>query len=314
MRLLSILIAVLVLTQPAGADWQLRCDADKCRAIAYADVNIAPHRRRILVEFTDHGKVTVSALVTREQYRSEFSSNPATDESFGGREYIRGPNFFSNKLRARIRVDGHLIGTARPDPQGFIAFYPAGVLIDAAKHGHELQIQYAVGTDGYGPPLSFDLMGLEAALSKFHHPGFIAGQLPIRVCTDAERRRHEQEKETGLVTFQSCRLDSRPPFSEADEVGVVALLLDTANQQGVRSTDLSAVQNPLGSGSWVYVKGRKGFLWFVNDGDVVAVSVLAKSVTPDALDPYEVSAGIWGSTHIDADNAFRTGTSIIPPQ
>jgi hypothetical protein len=66
----------------------------------------------------------------------------------------------------------------------------------------------------------------------------------------------------------------------------------------------AAIPNPHGSGSFVYAKGRKGFIWFVSDGDVIAVSAWAKNVTPDALDLYEVAPGFWARTGLDADSAF----------
>ena len=322
MRLLATLIAVLALTGPACADWQLQCDPDKCRAFTYTDTEVALRHMRILVEFADRVQLaggvqfadrlrfSVSALMTREQYKREFGSSPPTDETFGTQQYVRMPNFFSGRLRARVRVDGHLIATARPDPTGLVVLYPTDAFLNAVKHGHALQVHYAVESDGYSPPLSFDVSGLEGALSKFRLP-FFAGQLPA--CPDALRRKYEQrEKETGLATFISCRPDPTPPFSEANEVGTVALLLDAANRRGIQSTDLSAVRNPYGLGAWAYVKGRKGFIWFINDGNVVAVTVLAKGVTPDALDPYD--AGAFGNhPGFDTDGAVRAGATAIPP-
>lgn len=68
MRFLSTLIAVLVLTGPACADWQLQCDPDKCRAFTYTDKDVARRHIRFMAEFTDRAQFTVSALVAREQY------------------------------------------------------------------------------------------------------------------------------------------------------------------------------------------------------------------------------------------------------
>src|SRR5208337_659538 len=166
MRFWSTLIGVLVLTGPACADWQFQCDPDKCRAFTYADEDVAPFHIRFMAEFTDDAEFEfkVSALIVREQYRGGFTSKPPADETFGGQEYVLEPNFFDYKLRARVRVDGKLIATARPSPKGFIAFRRAW--LEAVKNGHEMQVEYAVGSDGYGPPLSFDLQGLQSALSK----------------------------------------------------------------------------------------------------------------------------------------------------
>jgi hypothetical protein len=62
--------------------------------------------------------------------------------------------------------------------------------------------------------------------------------------------------------------------------------------------------------SFVYVQGREGFVWFVKNGDVVAVSGGAKNMTPDALDPYEVHVEFWKATGADADSVFRAASDI----
>ena len=312
MRCLPILIAVLTLAGPACADWQLQCDADKCRAFTYTDKDVALQHIRFMAEFVISAQFfKVSALVAREQYQSDLTCKPQTYGTFDGREYVLEPTFFGSKLRARVRIDGKLLATARPDPKGFIAFH---LPVDAVPHGNEIQVQYAVGSNGYGAPLSLALTGLEGVLSKFHQ-GSLIERLPewLPSCTDAEMREREQDRErAGLKVFQNaCRPDPRPTFNDADEVATVALLLNAANQYAVRSTDLAAIQNPYGRGSFVHVKDRKGFLWFVNDGDVVAVSVLAKSVTPDALDPYDPN--VWQSTGLNGDTAFHAGAAINRP-
>jgi hypothetical protein len=290
MRLLSVLIATVALTGPALADWQLQCSPEKCRAFTYSDRDVLLQGRiRYLVEFTDRAEFRLSALVNRDQYQRDFTSNPPTSETFDGQDYVAVP-IFGQELRARIRVDGELIATTRPGPKGTISLSPgeAESLIERVKHRRQLQVEFRVGSERHGPTPSFeqgydvlfDLTGLQDALSKFRR--LTIGTLPAAPNT-------------------------KPPIVEAGGVETVVLLLDGANRHGVQRSDLAAVPNPRGSGTFVYVKDRKGFIWFVFDGDVVAVSAWAKNVTPDALDPYEVTPGFWMGMGLDADSVFRVG-------
>jgi hypothetical protein len=291
MRLLAALTATLALMGPALADWQLQCSPEKCRAFTYADQDVLFGRIRFLVEFTDRPEFRLSALVNRDQYQRDFTSNPPTSETFDGQDYVAMP-IFGQELRARIRVDGELIETKRPGPKGTISLSPseAESLIERVKHGHQLQVEFRLGSEGHGPtPLfeqgynvSFDLAGLQDVLSKFR-----------------------------WVTAQALPAgpNTKPPVVEADGAETVALLLDAANRHGVQKSDLATIPNPHGSGTFVYVKGRKGFIWFVMDGDVIAVSAWAKNVTPEALDLYEVKPSFWMAMGLDADSVFRTGES-----
>jgi hypothetical protein len=300
MRFLSSLIATLALMGPALADWQLQCGPQKCRAFTYVDQHELLQYRllrctachvRFLLEFTDHPEFTLSALITRDQYQGNFTSNPPTAQTFDGQDYLVDPNFFGQKLRARVRVDGELVATARPGPKGTISLGPwaAESLIERVKHGHQLQVEYTVDSERKDPrlfeqgyeKLSFDLTGLQDALSKFR-PITLARALPAGP-------------------------NAHPPVVEANGTEAVALLLDAANRHAVQRSDLAGTPNPHGGGAFVYVKGRKGFVWFVQDGDVVAVSTWAKNVTPDALDLYEVAPGYWMAIGLDADSVFRVG-------
>ena|SRR6516165_10985536 len=168
MRFLSALIATVALIGPAQAEWQLQCSAETCRAFTYTDEDFALRRIRFLVEFTDRAEFTVSALITRDQYRKDYTSNPPTHETFDGQEYVREPNFFGDKLRARIRIDDRLMATVRIGAKGTVSLRPGGSygLLEGIKHGRELQVQYEIGAGAYAT-LSFDLTGLQDALSKF---------------------------------------------------------------------------------------------------------------------------------------------------
>jgi hypothetical protein len=282
---LSTLIAALVFSGPAFADWQLQCSHEKCRAFTYTDQDIALRRIRFFVEFSDRAEFVISPLITRDQHQRDFTSNPPTVETFGDQEYVLEPNFFGRKLRARVRVDSQLIGTARIGAKGLLALRPADVyrLTDAVKRGRELEVEYAAEGERYALPLSFDLTGLANELAKF--PKRYVGELGAWPGT-------------------------KPPFVEADEVEPVALLVKVGNRHSVQSSQLWSVANPRGSGSFVYVKDREGFIWFVKDGDVVAVSGWANNVTPDALDRYEVHAEFWRGTGVDADSVFRVGANL----
>jgi hypothetical protein len=294
MRLLSALIATLALTGPALADWQLQCSPQKCRAFTSADQDVLFGRIRVLVEFTDRPDFRLSALVSRDQYQRDFTSNPPTSETFDGQDYVVVPILSGDNPRARIRVDDELIATKRPGPKGTISLSPweAEALIERVKRSRKLQVEFRVGSESHGPtstglPLfeqgydvPFDLTGLRDALSKFRQ--VTVGVLPAAPTT-------------------------KPAVVEADPFETVALLLDAANRHAVQRSDLAATPNPHGAGAFVYVKGRKGFVWFVQDGDVVAVSAWAKNVTPDALDFYGVTPGYWMAMGLDVDSVFRVG-------
>jgi hypothetical protein len=301
-------IASLVLAMPARAGWQLHCDQGKCRVGAYVDQEVlkgfiecgqggcpasvyshldtSPGHIRYLAEFSDRAEFTITPLITRERFQKDYTSTPPTYESFGAQQYVSAP-FFSDKL-ARIKVDGHLIGTARMAAKAQIALPPADAysLIEAVKHGHELEVEFAIGPDEYGPPIEFDLTDLADALSKL--TGHFVGELGAK----------------GL---------QQAPSVAADELALVALMLDAGNQHGVHGADLRMIANPHGLGSFVYVDGREGFIWFVNGGDVIAVSGWAKNVTPAGLDPNEVRAEFWSGTGLDADSVFGAGAHAAYP-
>jgi hypothetical protein len=302
-------IAALALAMPAQASWQLHCDQGKCRASAYVDrealpkiiacgqggcpasvyshLDTSPGHIRYMAEFSDRAEFTITPLITREQFQKDYTSTPPTYESFDAQQYVPAP-FFSDKL-ARIGVDGQLIGTARMAAKAQIALSPADAysLIEAVKHGRELEVEFAIGPDGYDPPIAFDLTDLPDALSKL--TGHFVGELGAK----------------GL---------QQVPVVAADELALVALMLDAGNQHGVHGADLRVIANPHGSGSFVYVDGREGFIWFVNGGDVIAVSGWAKNVTPAGLDPYEVRAEFWNGTGLDADNVFGVGAHTAYPR
>lgn len=151
---------------PAEGAWVLQCKQERCRATTYVDRNLSSGERiRFFVEMTDKGAFKISPLITREQFHEKFASASPIDERIDDRDYVVRKALFSELTRARIRVDGKLIATARVGPNGQLVlptvdFVRPGdpSLIDVFRQGRELEME-AIDAGGHLLSIPFDLSG-----------------------------------------------------------------------------------------------------------------------------------------------------------
>jgi hypothetical protein len=160
--------ALLAITTTAFADWQLQCGQGKCRVLSYTDKLTGYGPVRFLAEFNDRGEFIVTPVETREQHRRYFTSNPPTHAILENRDYVVVRDFINDRFPALLRVDGNLVGTTSVVAKAqFILPKPdVARLIEAAKQGRELQLEYANVPNGKGQTVSFQLSGLSKTLSR----------------------------------------------------------------------------------------------------------------------------------------------------
>ena len=225
----------------------------------------------------------VSGLSTERFHYELFTNEPPVELERGGTRFLPARNFFGENFQAILLVDGEEVLKLSAEDESHMSAQASQGVIDAFRQGATATLQ-AKQVALSGPrTFTFSLMGFASA-----YGARTVGQ-------------------------------TAPPAeasSEQDPITIIAGSL-SGNRYGLDSQNLLQQDNPYGEGVFVYVPKVKiagfdrYFIWFVKEGEAVALNGPTISLTTDARRPLDMGYKFWRNTGLSADSVTKEGLNIV---
>jgi len=267
-------------------EWHTQCDSG-CQTFTFEEVykwkDSEPFL--ILLEATSDGQLEVSALLSREEYEKYYTLDPPTEFRRAGKQFVGARQFFSDSP-ATISVDGQQLQSLRPKDGGHMAAELQAATLKAFREGQKAKVSgdFCAAPGCAKQSITFSLIGFSAAYAA---------------------RSPSAAMDTGSATGPS-----------RDPVAAVADAL-AGNRYGIQNQHLRVKSNPFGEGVFVYVPQveiadyERFFVWFVKEGQPVALNGPTISVTKNAKRPLEMGYKFWEDTGLSSDNVTKRGLDTV---
>ena len=227
-------------TQPCAPrkfkDWSNLCS----QIIGYTNVQIS--QAEVATKLTlsyDGERIRLSGIVPEWYHQKFFTNIVPVFAVIDGKRFVEERYFFNGRFPCTVKVGDTTVKLAWDGMPHWIASATnTKLLIRAFRAGSIAEIQYAHLGRGKGQTANVSLMGFTAALRAF----------------EGKSEKNNQKIAVSITPDDAVRLVAKK-FAP--------------NKLGVKQNELRTVQNPYGTGIFVYVPGtrfrgiERKFVWFV---------------------------------------------------